>query len=104
SFLIITDSGGVQEEAPSLGKPILVMRDVTERMEGVEAGTAKLVGAKRVAIAETAKSLLNDLVKYKNMSALDNPYGKGSASSIIRSILTRKSTTPVSLNRNRPRA
>jgi len=79
SYLILTDSGGVQEEAPSLGKPVLVMRDTTERPEAVTAGTVKIIGTDRVAIErETAMLLTND-VEYSKMAASINPYGDGSA-------------------------
>ncbi|MFA9192792.1 UDP-N-acetylglucosamine 2-epimerase (non-hydrolyzing) [Flavobacterium sp. FBOR7N2.3] len=79
SYLIITDSGGVQEEAPSLGKPVLVMRDTTERPEAVEAGTVILVGTDKDKIVKECSDLLNDPIKYKKMSALHNPYGNGKA-------------------------
>ena len=79
SFLIITDSGGVQEEAPSLGKPVLVMRDTTERPEAVDAGTVILVGTNTEKIVSEATLLLNDKEKYNQMSALHNPYGDGKA-------------------------
>jgi UDP-N-acetylglucosamine 2-epimerase (non-hydrolysing) len=79
SFLIITDSGGVQEEAPSLGKPVLVMRDTTERPEAVDAGTVILVGTNTEKIVSEATVLLNDKEKYNQMSALHNPYGDGKA-------------------------
>src|SRR5690606_18950747 len=79
SYLIITDSGGVQEEAPSLGKPVLVMRDTTERPEAVEAGTVLLVGTDSERIIKEASLLLNDNVAYHKMSALHNPYGDGKA-------------------------
>jgi UDP-N-acetylglucosamine 2-epimerase (non-hydrolysing) len=79
SFLIITDSGGVQEEAPSLGKPVLVMRDTTERPEAVDAGTVILVGTNTEKIVLEASQLLNDKEKYNQMSALHNPYGDGKA-------------------------
>ena len=79
SFLIITDSGGVQEEAPSLGKPVLVMRDTTERPEAVEAGTVILVGTNTNKIISEAQELLDDLVKYNSMSSIHNPYGDGKA-------------------------
>ena len=79
SYLIITDSGGVQEEAPSLGKPVLVMRDTTERPEAVEAGTVILVGTDKEKIVSECLSLLNDSNRYQNMSALHNPYGDGKA-------------------------
>ena len=80
SYLIITDSGGVQEEAPSLGKPVLVMRDITERPEAVEAGTVILVGTKINKIIEETNRLLNDSSHYQEMSGLHNPYGDGKAS------------------------
>tara|TARA_R110002167_G_scaffold58527_1_gene165784 strand:+ start:2246 stop:3385 length:1140 start_codon:yes stop_codon:yes gene_type:complete len=83
SYLIITDSGGVQEEAPSLGKPVLVMRDTTERPEAVEAGTVVLVGTDRMKIVLEANKLLSDADAYNNMSTLHNPYGDGKASERI---------------------
>lgn len=83
SYLIITDSGGVQEEAPSLGKPVLVMRDTTERPEAVDAGTVILVGTKKEKIINETDKLLNDSAIYKGMSKLHNPYGDGKASKII---------------------
>ena len=79
SRLILTDSGGVQEEAPSLGKPVLVMRDTTERPEGVAAGTVKLVGADAARIVEEAIRLLRDEDAYRQMSRAANPYGDGQA-------------------------
>lgn len=79
AYLIITDSGGVQEEAPSLGKPVLVMRDTTERPEAVEAGTVILVGTNKSKIVKETQELLNNSDKYKLMSALHNPYGDGKA-------------------------
>ena len=79
SYLIITDSGGVQEEAPSLGKPVLVMRDTTERPEAVEAGTVILVGTNKNKIISEANNLLSDEKKYQSMSELHNPYGDGKA-------------------------
>ncbi|WBU88810.1 non-hydrolyzing UDP-N-acetylglucosamine 2-epimerase [Cellulophaga omnivescoria] len=79
SKLIITDSGGVQEEAPSLGKPVLVMRDTTERPEAVDAGTVILVGTNKEKIVLEAQNLLEDNSKYKEMSKLHNPYGDGEA-------------------------
>lgn len=79
SYMIITDSGGVQEEAPSLGKPVLVMRDTTERPEAVEAGTVILVGTDKSKIVREANSLLNDTKRYRQMSELHNPYGDGKA-------------------------
>lgn len=79
SFLIITDSGGVQEEAPSLGKPVLVMRETTERPEAVEAGTVKLVGTDENKIVSETETLLEDAKAYTKMSLLHNPYGDGMA-------------------------
>lgn len=79
SYLIITDSGGVQEEAPSLGKPVLVMRNTTERPEAVEAGTVLLVGTDKDKIVREAQELLNNKESYSSMSKLHNPYGDGSA-------------------------
>jgi len=79
SYFIITDSGGVQEEAPSLGKPVLVMRDTTERPEALEAGTVKLVGTNKEKIIKEAKKLINDKTAYKEMSLAHNPYGNGKA-------------------------
>ncbi|BFP41104.1 UDP-N-acetylglucosamine 2-epimerase (non-hydrolyzing) [Flavobacteriaceae bacterium GF1] len=83
SYLILTDSGGVQEEAPSLGKPVLVMRDTTERPEAVEAGTVILVGTDKDKIIYEIKRLLKDKTFYKNMSKLHNPYGDGKSSERI---------------------
>tara|TARA_S200000501_G_scaffold76007_1_gene67817 strand:- start:4717 stop:5835 length:1119 start_codon:yes stop_codon:yes gene_type:complete len=83
SFFIITDSGGIQEEAPALGKPVLVLRDVTERTEGLDAGTIKLVGADKNNITDEAFKLLDDKLTYKTMSNAHNPYGDGQASSRI---------------------
>jgi len=79
SYFIITDSGGVQEEAPSLGKPVLVMRDTTERPEALEAGTVKLVGTDSKLIIKEAQKLLNDKNEYEEMSKAHNPYGDGKA-------------------------
>jgi len=86
-YLILTDSGGIQEEAPSLGKPVLVMRDTTERHEAVEAGTVKLVGSDKQKIAEAVNHLLNDDVKYMEMARAHNPYGDGHASEKICKVL-----------------
>lgn len=83
AYLIITDSGGVQEEAPSLGKPVLVMRDTTERPEAVDAGTVILVGTDKEKIVSEATSLLTDNDRYEMMSGLHNPYGDGKASERI---------------------
>ncbi len=87
SFLILTDSGGIQEEAPSLGKPVLVMRQSTERPEGVEAGTLKLVGTDEQMIYKSVKCLLEDEEEYARMTRASNPYGDGSASRRIADIL-----------------
>jgi UDP-N-acetylglucosamine 2-epimerase (non-hydrolysing) len=80
SDIVLTDSGGIQEEAPSLGKPVLVMRDTTERPEGVAAGTAKLVGADAAMIVAEASRLLDDPEAYRRMATAHNPYGDGTAS------------------------
>ncbi len=87
SDIVLTDSGGIQEEAPSLGKPVLVMRDTTERPEGVAAGTAKLVGAQQKRIVSEASHLLDDTVAYEAMARAHNPYGDGTASLEIARIL-----------------
>ena len=90
SYLIITDSGGVQEEAPSLGKPVLVMRDTTERPEAVTAGTVKLVGANSDKIIENTLSLLSDEKVYQSMSKAHNPYGDGKANQRIIDFIKQK--------------
>ena len=82
-FLIMTDSGGIQEEAPSLGKPVLVLRETTERPEGVEAGTLKLVGVEKESIYRGVKELLDNREIYSKMSRASNPYGDGKASKYI---------------------
>ncbi len=87
SYLILTDSGGIQEEAPSLGKPVLVMRDTTERPEGIAAGTLKLVGTEEETIYNNFKQLLEDETEYSKMSNASNPYGDGYASKRIADIL-----------------
>lgn len=87
SYLILTDSGGIQEEAPSLGKPVLVMRDTTERPEGIAAGTLKLVGTDEDVIYKTFKCLLEDNDEYEKMSKASNPYGDGKACEKIADIL-----------------
>ena len=87
SHLILTDSGGIQEEAPSLGKPVLVMRDTTERPEGVTAGTLKLVGTEEDVIYLEFSRLLSDEEEYAAMSRASNPYGDGHASERIASVL-----------------
>lgn len=91
SYLIITDSGGVQEEAPSLGKPVLVMRDTTERPEAVQAGTVILVGTDKTKIVQECQKLLNDTENYQKMSSLHNPYGDGNASERIVNFIKEKS-------------
>lgn len=83
SYIILTDSGGIQEEAPSLGKPVLVLRDTTERPEGIKAGTLKLVGTDEDTIYEETKKLLLDKKEYEKMSHASNPYGDGHASEKI---------------------
>ena len=83
SYIILTDSGGIQEEAPSLGKPVLVLRDTTERPEGIEAGTLKLVGTNEETIYKETKKLLTDKNEYTKMSHASNPYGDGHASKRI---------------------
>ena len=83
SYIIMSDSGGIQEEAPSLGKPVLVLRDTTERPEGIDAGTLKLVGTDENKIYEEAKKLLTDKNEYEKMSKASNPYGDGHASERI---------------------
>jgi UDP-N-acetylglucosamine 2-epimerase (non-hydrolysing) len=87
AYLILTDSGGIQEEAPSLGKPVLVMRDTTERPEAVEAGTVELVGIDEKRIVDKATKLLDDQHEYLRMSRAHNPYGDGLASKRINTIL-----------------
>ena len=87
SYLILTDSGGIQEEAPSLGKPVLVMRDTTERPEGVEAGTLKLVGTEEEVIYRNFKELLENRESYERMAHASNPYGDGKACQRIADIL-----------------
>ena len=88
SYLILTDSGGIQEEAPSLGKPVLVMRDTTERPEAVDAGTVRLVGTDMEKIIAEVGCLLNDQTAYRQMSLAHNPYGDGKASQRICQILS----------------
>ena len=87
AYLIVTDSGGMQEEAPSLGKPVLVMREVTERPEAVEAGTVKLVGTDKKRIVNGVRELLSNEKIYMKMSKSHNPYGDGLASNRIFKIL-----------------
>ena len=88
-FFVLTDSGGIQEEAPALGKPVLVMRDVTERQEGVEAGTAKLVGTDFAKIVDSATELLTEKSSYEKMSNAVNPYGDGTTSKQILEIISK---------------
>lgn len=87
SYMILTDSGGIQEEAPSLGKPVLVMRDTTERPEGIAAGTLRLVGTDEKTIYESFKTLLEDVAAYEAMAKASNPYGDGTACKQIADIL-----------------
>ena len=89
SDVVLTDSGGIQEEAPSLGKPVLVMRDTTERPEGVEAGTARLVGTATETIASEVGRLLDDEQAYSSMAQAHNPYGDGTAAKRIAKIIAR---------------
>jgi UDP-N-acetylglucosamine 2-epimerase (non-hydrolysing) len=89
AYIILTDSGGVQEEAPSLGKPVLVMRDTTERPEAVAAGTVKLVGTDYDCIVKEAMSLLTNKAAYEQMSFAHNPYGDGKACQRIADIIIR---------------
>lgn len=96
SYLILTDSGGIQEEAPSLGKPVLVMRAITERTEGIEAGTAKLVGTNPEKIYDETKRLLFDPTEYDKMARATNPYGDGKAATRIVHVL-KSLTTLLSL-------
>lgn len=83
SYLILTDSGGIQEEAPSLGKPVLVMRENTERPESLESGTVKLVGTDRKKIVAETSKLLDDASEYEKMKKAINPYGDGTAATKI---------------------
>lgn len=83
SYLILTDSGGIQEEAPSLGKPVIVLRDTTERPEGIDAGTLKLAGTEEETIYQMVDELLSDSMEYEKMSKTSNPYGDGHASERI---------------------
>jgi len=89
SYLVLTDSGGIQEEAPSLGKPVLVMRDTTERPEGVAAGTLKLVGTDETVIYRNFTELLDDTAVYDRMAQATNPYGDGFACQRIADILVK---------------
>ena len=89
-YFVITDSGGIQEEAPALGKPVLVMRDVTERQEGIEAGTALLVGTDKQKIVSTAQSLIEDSNLYAQMAKAVNPYGNGTTAQQIVSLILKE--------------
>lgn len=95
AYVILTDSGGIQEEAPALGKPVLVMRDTTERPEAVAAGTVKLVGTEVASIVRALSTLLTDEAAYREMSFAHNPYGDGKACARIRKALA---TWPPPLN------
>jgi UDP-N-acetylglucosamine 2-epimerase (non-hydrolysing) len=88
--LVLTDSGGIQEEAPGLGKPVLVMRDTTERPEAVENGTVRLVGTNYYAIVSETSRLLDDAESYRRMAQAVNPYGDGHASEKIVEILIKE--------------
>jgi UDP-N-acetylglucosamine 2-epimerase (non-hydrolysing) len=90
SYIVLTDSGGIQEEAPSFGKPVLVMREVTERPEAVKAGTVKLVGSNQSNIEKSISKLILDENEYKKMSLAHNPYGDGKSSSKIANVLKKK--------------
>jgi UDP-N-acetylglucosamine 2-epimerase (non-hydrolysing) len=90
SCFVLTDSGGIQEEAPSLGKPVLVMREVTERIEGIKAGTAKLVGVKKDSIVKNSVKLLTDKNLYQKMAKKKNPYGDGKSTERIVKIINEK--------------
>jgi len=87
SFLVLTDSGGIQEEAPALGKPVLVMRDITERPEGIQTGAAILVGTDKQRIVYEVERMLEDEDRYREMQRTISPYGDGNASKRIVSIL-----------------
>ncbi|MEW6418491.1 MAG: UDP-N-acetylglucosamine 2-epimerase (non-hydrolyzing) [Nitrospirota bacterium] len=90
SYLILTDSGGVQEEAPSLGKPVLVLRETTERPEGIKAGVAKMVGTDTERIVAAVRELMEDLESYRKMAQVANPYGNGKAAARIADVLQSK--------------
>lgn len=92
--LVVTDSGGIQEEAPSLGKPVLVLREITERPEAVESGTVKIIGTKRTAVVREVTRLLDDSVEYHRMSRAVNPYGDGKAGGRIAASLLGEPYTP----------
>jgi UDP-N-acetylglucosamine 2-epimerase (non-hydrolysing) len=88
-YLILTDSGGVQEEAPSLGKPVLVMREKTERPEGLQAGSVKLTGTNKIDIVANVARLIEDDLAYSDMAQAVNPYGDGLAAGRITSIISK---------------
>ena len=90
AHIVITDSGGIQEEAPSLGKPVLVTRETTERPEAVEAGTVRLVGTRENEIVSWAERLLDDVAEYEKMAFAHNPYGDGKASARIVNVLKKQ--------------
>lgn len=90
SYLIITDSGGIQEEAPSLGKPVVVMREVTERPEALEAGTIRLVGTDRRLIVDQVSEYIDDKEIYDRHKTIDNPYGDGNACKRIADFIIKK--------------
>ena len=89
SYFVLTDSGGIQEEAPGLGKPVLVMRGTTERPEAVDAGTVKLVGTEKKVILEETRKLIEDITEFEKMAKAHNPYGDGHAAERITEILKR---------------
>ena len=93
AYIILTDSGGIQEEAPSLGKPVLVLRDTTERPEGIRAGTLKLAGTNEEEVYRLTRQLLTDSQMYEQMSKASNPYGDGHASRRIAEAITKKFET-----------
>jgi UDP-N-acetylglucosamine 2-epimerase (non-hydrolysing) len=93
AHIILTDSGGIQEEAPSLGKPVLVMRDTTERPEAVEAGTVKLVGTDVEVMTAAINELMDDEAAYKTMSFAHNPYGDGKTCERILDVLANNNQT-----------
>ncbi len=94
AYLVLTDSGGIQEEAPGLGKPVLVLREVTERPEAVEAGTVKLVGTGRAAIMTAVIRLLEDANEYRKMANAVNPYGDGHSAERITKALLGEAVSP----------
>ena len=102
STFILTDSGGIQEEATGLGKPVLIMRNTTERSEALEAGTARLVGTDRHLIVESAASLLENPAEHRNMSKAHNPYGNGDAADRILFALHSFFSNTTGINRPEP--